>query len=971
MKISQEQTVEDAKALWREQGIDAASIERLSQELWEALAPVYRTMDVNHDGEVEVETGESFALNPDYNAWLDTISESVEDYFTPETDCLDTYHLYRDREGGIRSLWNDVTWRAETGRMGAQAPEREAIQTEMGDVAFKTIVHTFAPMWHGLKKLQEGHWALEAVLVVHLLGRHSPVLPGAVNRGDRADARTAHLYPLLQAMGLSDEERREAARVLGGKLDDLLRQLGADRIQQFEKELADWIDKERPSSIGDLVFLLPKREGIIDRFYNDKLPLVWPMSYALSEAEAAAQALLLPSIARAHAELIAALDYARENIHDNPYALLTFYPPRSQAQYGLYARYLGLPPEKGEEVVAWVELLQAGKVPAAAAVEEATWKRLAVLAAAKSEFERDDRWKQLKWSLAPIAGYAVVWGMVIALSKSPAIAGAVANTTAVGAAGLVGIADSEREWVKASIAQGLHRADLALVSEVEAELAQNKLVAASVAAVANLALAHGSAVLLNEHAIASGVAETITLIGKGSVVSTTEGAKALLANMGTGALVSGVENTIGATFDLRTFLPAYVGEDSIAQGLRAGETLVVSFALGSAVHAGGKALGAGLGQSMDLLTTKFFQGDALLELKIVVEADGPPTVTASIDGKMVEDIQVVPLPSNDGPQWALRIKDRLIPIEPTQIEKLAPPAPSHLLYPDNGMAKKARQGSGDCYLLAGLQGLKELPLAFTPVLDNQVRRVKGGWEVTFVQYTPQSGQSTQGPYRVVMKDEDLNGHGQKAKLPNGAEEVKKPVQGDLGDRLFEQAYGQLRREQEPKLYQDKGVLEAVEGGFGHRFVEDLTGWQRRVISSGDSPHLAEGSLFYGTEKRSGKNAFAFADRAIQRDIEGILKQKARAPESLVLTVNTPPLARPYFKPLKDGEGGVKRVVFYMDAAWRFPCKHAYTVSKVELDEEGMIKSVTLFNPSGKLEAVNFEEFKRLFNQLTLNQVPVG
>lgn len=972
MKISQEQTLEEAKALWREKGIDLATVEILSQKLWRTLAPIYRNMDANRDGEVEVETEDSFALSPDYDALRESNAKSIEDYFAAESDCLEHYNLYRDRDGRIRLLWNDTRRRADAERLATspeQETEREAIQAEMADIASQTIHQTFRPLWHALGGLEEGHAALELVLIVHLLHRRTPALPEALNRGDHVDARWAHLYPILETMGLTDDERRVAAKELGVRLDQVVHEMGHDAVARFERELADWIGKEKPHTLGDMVLHFTATGGIIDQCYSDHSPISQSLNEAIYQANRCAREELVPVVRRTRARLLEAFQEAGAHVAHNPYVLLSLYPPRSKAQYELYARYLGLPSQKGEEAVLWVEALQAGKVPTAV-VQEGVWKRLAILAAAKTEFEREERYEQIKMSIYPIIVYALSWGSTMVLSKEPVFAGAVANTGAVAVAGLVGVQDASRELAKAMIAEGLHRADSALVSEAEAELAKDKMVAASVAAVANLALAHGSAVLLNEHAIASGVAETIAFAGKGSVVSTTEGAKAWLANLGTGALVSGIENTIGATLDLRTFLPEYVGEDSVERGLHAGTTLVLSFVLGSGAHAGFKATGAGFGYGMEKVLQKFIQGDARLELKIVVEADGPPTVTASIDGKMVEDIQVVPLPSNDGPQWALRIKDRLIPIEPTQIEKLAPPAPSHLLYPDNGMAKKARQGSGDCYLLAGLQGLKELPLAFTPVLDNQVRRIKGGWEVTFVQYTPESGQSRHGPYRVLVKDEDLNGHGQKANLPNGAEEVKKPVQGDLGDRLLEQAYGQLRREQEPKLYRNKGSLEAVEGGFGHRFVEDLTGWQRRVISSGDSPHLAEGSLFYGTEKRSGKNAFAFADRAIQGDIEGILKQKARVPETLVLTVNTPPLVRPYFKTVKDGEGGVERTVFYMDAAWRFPCKHAYTVSKVELDEDGMIKSVTLFNPSGKLEAVNFEEFKRLFNQLTLNRVPV-
>ncbi|MBF0107423.1 MAG: hypothetical protein HQM16_19110 [Deltaproteobacteria bacterium] len=283
------------------------------------------------------------------------------------------------------------------------------------------------------------------------------------------------------------------------------------------------------------------------------------------------------------------------------------------------------------------------------------------------------------------------------------------------------------------------------------------------------------------------------------------------------------------------------------------------------------------------------------------------------------------------------------------------------LYPHGPMNSHVRQGNaGDCYLLAGLHGLKQI-VSFAEVVRKQIQRgqkngIKGYW-VIFAKY-PDNAQ--------FVSDEELapEKHGSDLAIP----EKKLMAKGNLGDNLIEWAYGKLRRELTTKrTYFDD--IELLHGGYGHHFLEDLTGWKRAVVSSAEEedfiapirdkpeshrPKMTEAFHCAGV---TGSLVFATSPHRVKSRLNQWLVEKAINPSRLILTANTP---------IIEGEE-------YVGRGNMFKTRHAHSIVDVEIDPRTRaVKTVTVADPhdTSRPRRLTMDEFEWTFTQVTINLVNV-
>ncbi|MDO8519487.1 MAG: C2 family cysteine protease, partial [Deltaproteobacteria bacterium] len=277
------------------------------------------------------------------------------------------------------------------------------------------------------------------------------------------------------------------------------------------------------------------------------------------------------------------------------------------------------------------------------------------------------------------------------------------------------------------------------------------------------------------------------------------------------------------------------------------------------------------------------------------------------------------------------------------------------LYP-HGINRPIRQSNvGDCYLVAGLDGIKRNPL-FPGVIDKAIKRVPGGWKVTFEKYPGEV---------ITVTDQDLNGQVVKKR---GRRVKKEAIGGDLGDRLLERAYGKLRKTLKGDTRGQTMIM--VEGGFGHHFAEDLTGWPRSVVTSGTPGAWANHETAWFGAVQKGGRFFKEAPDRTRQDLYRVLLDKAKNPDGLVLTAATPNLHTKFFSyGLKEFEWKVEKI-YFMDPKKKFICGHAYTITDVKVDEAtGKVASVRVINPwdTGANLDLTLDQFEEIFNLVGINR----
>ncbi|OVE81160.1 hypothetical protein BVY03_04540 [bacterium K02(2017)] len=257
-----------------------------------------------------------------------------------------------------------------------------------------------------------------------------------------------------------------------------------------------------------------------------------------------------------------------------------------------------------------------------------------------------------------------------------------------------------------------------------------------------------------------------------------------------------------------------------------------------------------------------------------------------------------------------------------------------------------QNSTGDCYLLSGINSLKYNE-KYPDLIREAITMVKkdGQWvyQVIFKKYPDH-------PQYITKKELSKTG-----KIIDG--KFKGHVKFDKAAKIFEIAYGRLRKITENKKRGNpEHTMMAVEGGFGHHFIEDLTKWRKNVVTAG-APQFN----LHNTRMFSVVTTFANAEKRNLQALKQALIALAKEPNKFVLTVNTPPVKSGF-----DSNGR-----YYMDKKLEFISKHAYSIAGVFYDEHSdRVTSIFVINPhnSSKIYEMTPDEFNSLFSQITINEV---
>jgi hypothetical protein len=233
---------------------------------------------------------------------------------------------------------------------------------------------------------------------------------------------------------------------------------------------------------------------------------------------------------------------------------------------------------------------------------------------------------------------------------------------------------------------------------------------------------------------------------------------------------------------------------------------------------------------------------------------------------------------------------------------------------------------GDCYLLSAIYSIGNHPQGAT-ILKNMIKVLPdGSFQVTF------KGM----PHRTqIVKLEELKGQG-----------AARSVNGSLGVRIIERAYGKLRKQEFNDPTKQKS-LAAIVGGYGHDPLFEITGYEPRWLN-------AHGQVLKGDISNLDYNVPSFKTVMDQQGISKeqtavykILKQLEANPQSFMVTVGTPP------KHLAHNLTG-KRYIFYAN--------HEYALESVHFQNN----TVTVVNPheTKTKMVITIDEFLSVFNSLS-------
>ncbi|MFC1616122.1 FHA domain-containing protein [Patescibacteria group bacterium] len=247
-----------------------------------------------------------------------------------------------------------------------------------------------------------------------------------------------------------------------------------------------------------------------------------------------------------------------------------------------------------------------------------------------------------------------------------------------------------------------------------------------------------------------------------------------------------------------------------------------------------------------------------------------------------------------------------------------------ILFPKGIENSHFRQSTdvGDCYLLAPLHAIKFHPIA-PYVFVNMFSRDADGWVVRFG-----NGEAI----RVFFSE--LGGSG-KSYFDHGKQEnvFINAMEGQLGDRLIEIAYGKMRKPQtryREDNNRDPMTYRALNGGNPEESFEELLG-----DFSEKNEHLI--AFYPGARK----------------EIEKIFLELSLNPHDYLISVGTRKasfLERKYKKGSK----------FYTDPQHRFVCGHAWAVVAVNHERS----EITLSNPhdtKDNVHTISYDDFFSYFH----------